>query len=419
MFENLIAQPSSEIISSDILAGTFPQGVLFSGPAFSGKLTAALEAARVLSCEEGRGEEGCPCHSCAAHRELASPDTLIMGARSCSAEIRAAVAAFLSSDAAETSLRLSFVRAVRKLTLRFHPVFAESGDAKQAKAAPLLESINEEIEELSSAQLERGELKKIVEKIADSACKLDEGFLYSSLPVSAVRSVSSWLRLKPAGKVKTLIIEGADAMQDGARNALLKILEEPPESAHFILTAERKSAVMPTILSRVRNYPFVERSADAQGEVLRHVFGASPKAGETVSSFMNEFLPVKPSAIKECASRFMIAVLDGSGLALSEMPALRSSLAETAAGLSAVSARELSSALNGFKPVAVWNLFLASLLKLMRLALRNPSLAPRETETFRRWSRAIRQAHDDVFVFNLSPAASLERLECELRSCVI
>ena len=421
MFKSVIAQGAADAIASDILAGLFPKAALFSGPAFSGKLTAAIETARVLSCAQGEGDDECSCPSCVAFKELGNPDTLIMGARSCSAEIRAAAAAFLASP--QPRLRLSLIRAARKLTIRFSPVFAESGDARQAKAAPLLSDINEWIEQLSSiniednSQIERGALEKLVGKIADSACKLDEGFLYSSIPVSAVRAVSSWLRVKPAGKAKALIIENADTMQDAARNALLKILEEPPEAVYFILTAEKKSAVMPTILSRVRCYPFVERSAEFQAEVLRLVFGAHLGAGKTISSYINEFLPASPAQIEECARRFLFTLFEGAGGNLLEMRAMQSVLAETLAGLSAITAKELSSALNGFKPAAVWNLFLSSLLGLIRIAMRSPFLTPRETETLRRWIVAVRQARDSVFVFNISPAASLERLDYLLRSC--
>ena len=424
MFKSIIAQSSSHVIAVDILAGAFPKGALFYGTQFAGKLTAALETARVLSCVEGSGDEACGCSSCAAQKELLNPDTLIMGARSCSPEIRAVAASFLASP--EPQLCLSFIRTVRKLTVRFSPVFAEGGDAKQAKAAPLLSDINEWIEQLSSinidniedySQTDRAGLEKLVAKIADAACKLDEGFLYSSIPVSAVRSVSSWLRVKPAGKAKVLVIEGADAMQDAARNALLKILEEPPEAAYFILTAQKRQAVMPTILSRVRSYPFVERSAAAQAEVLRLAFGAHPRAGETISSFINEFLPVKPAQIEACASRFLFTLFEGANGNLLEMQAMQSVLAEVPTGLSAITAKELSAALNGFKPAAVWTLFLSSLLDLIRLAVRNSFLTPRETETFRRWTRAIKQARDSVFVYNISPAASLERLDYLLRTC--
>ena len=50
MFENLVGQDASQYIISDIRKGTFPGAVLFSGNNASGKLTAALETARVLSC---------------------------------------------------------------------------------------------------------------------------------------------------------------------------------------------------------------------------------------------------------------------------------------------------------------------------------------------------------------------------------
>ena len=422
MFKSIIAQGSCDVIASDILAGVFPQGALFYGPPFAGKLTAGLETARVLSCVEGKGDDACACPSCSAHRELSNPDTLIMGARSCSPEIRAAAASFLAQSEPHPAQLSSFIRAVRKLTIRFSPVFAESGDAKQAKAAPLLSDINECLEQLSSINMEdysqdgRAGLEKLTAKIADAACKLDEGFLYSSIPVSAVRAVSSWLRVKPAGKAKTLIIERADTMQDAARNALLKILEEPPEAVYFILTAEKRSAVMPTILSRVRCYPFVERAASDQAEVLRLVFGARPRAEMTISSYINEFLPVSPAQIEECARRFLFTLFDGTNNNLLEMQAVRSVLAETQAGLSAITRGELSAALNGFKPAAVWNLFLAALLDLIRRAVRNSFLTPRETETLRRWAGAVRQARDAVFVFNISPTASLERLDCALRS---
>ncbi len=413
MFKGVIAQDAVQAILSDIISRTFPQAALFSGPSFSGKLTAALETARILLCTQ-RGDDECACLSCAAHRELNSPDTLIMGSRSLSAEIRATASSFLSFS--EPELRSSFIRAVRKLTIRFSPVFAESGDARRSKVVPLLENISESIEELSNPNLERTILEKTVAKIEDAACKLDEGFLYSSLPVSAVRGASSWLHVKPSGKAKVLIIEGADTMQEGARNALLKILEEPPESVHFILTAGKKSAVMPTILSRVRNYPFIERSVEAQCEVLSRVFRARPEAGKTISSFINEFLLVKPLQIEECARRFLFALFDSSCDNLLEMPALRSSLAGRAAAIPAISAKELSAALNSFKPAAVWNLFLEALLKLIRRAVRNPYLAPRETEVLCRWASSVRQAREGVFVFNLSPQAALERLEHELRT---
>ena len=52
------------------------------------------------------------------------------------------------------------------------------------------------------------------------------------------------------GRSKVVLIEGADRMYEGAANALLKTLEEPPTYAKVILTTETLSRVLPTIVSR-------------------------------------------------------------------------------------------------------------------------------------------------------------------------
>jgi DNA polymerase-3 subunit delta' len=53
-----------------------------------------------------------------------------------------------------------------------------------------------------------------------------------------------------SGKRRIFIIESAEAMNEDTANSLLKILEEPPPYALFILTALSPQAVLSTILSR-------------------------------------------------------------------------------------------------------------------------------------------------------------------------
>jgi len=53
---------------------------------------------------------------------------------------------------------------------------------------------------------------------------------------------------------KVYIIPQADLMQDYAQNALLKILEEPPRYATFILCCESRSSLLPTVLSRTAQF---------------------------------------------------------------------------------------------------------------------------------------------------------------------
>lgn len=51
-----------------------------------------------------------------------------------------------------------------------------------------------------------------------------------------------------------VIIDDADAMNASAQNALLKLLEEPNESIHFILTTHSPDKLLPTIRSRVQSF---------------------------------------------------------------------------------------------------------------------------------------------------------------------
>ena len=49
---------------------------------------------------------------------------------------------------------------------------------------------------------------------------------------------------------KVYVLRQADTMNPAAQNALLKLLEEPPRSASFILAAERAESLLPTVRSR-------------------------------------------------------------------------------------------------------------------------------------------------------------------------
>ena len=94
-------------------------------------------------------------------------------------------------------------------------------------------------------------------------------------------------------------------MQESGRNALLKILEEPPENTIFILTTSARGAVMPTILSRVRTYAFIERNETQQSEVVRRVFHGE---GNSIEQYLLSFLPVRREIIQKNAQLFFEAL---------------------------------------------------------------------------------------------------------------
>jgi len=317
MFENIIAQPATDQLREDILANTLAPSMLFFGPAASGKGSAALELARALSCEEGTAAWNCQCSSCARHRFLVHPDLAMIGPRGFAAEIAASRTAFLR-DASSMAGRSLFVRSLRKLLGRFAPAVWEH-ESKSGKTNPLsiLQSLEEELAEFDkiatgddAAGSPAGALEKLSASLAKNAFKLEDECMGEAIPIAQVRKAAYWSRLSPAGKRKTLVIENADRMKEDARNALLKLLEEPPEPLCIVLTAQRRESVMPTILSRLRPYRFNARTADEEREIIRRVFRDSRNIPESAGAKDGGGAMIQESSLPQSAPGMVGAYLD-------------------------------------------------------------------------------------------------------------
>src|ERR1700688_1149105 len=80
--------------------------------------------------------------------------------------------------------------------------------------------------------------------------------LRGEIVVDDTRAIGTFLRLTPAeGGWRVVIVDGADEMNRNAANALLKILEEPPQQALLLLVAHSPGRLLPTIRSRCRRFP--------------------------------------------------------------------------------------------------------------------------------------------------------------------
>ena len=75
------------------------------------------------------------------------------------------------------------------------------------------------------------------------------------ITIDQIRSLRGFLKLRSTGTEtlrRAVVILDADKMNDEAQNALLKILEEPPQDTVFILTAKSEKNLLPTIPSRCK-----------------------------------------------------------------------------------------------------------------------------------------------------------------------
>jgi DNA polymerase III subunit delta' len=75
----------------------------------------------------------------------------------------------------------------------------------------------------------------------------------TQIAVEDVRGISAFMSLTPAeGGWRVAIVDGAEEMNQSSANALLKILEEPPQRAILLLVCAAPGRLLPTIRSRCR-----------------------------------------------------------------------------------------------------------------------------------------------------------------------
>jgi DNA polymerase III subunit delta' len=138
-------------------------------------------------------------------------------------------------------------------------------------------------------QAERGSLPDLVsiERPWDEKTRK----LKAEISVDQIRSLSAfYARHASAGGYRIAIIDSADDLNRNAANALLKLLEEPPQRSLLILISHRPRALLPTIRSRC------------------HYIGLSSVAPVSVSQVLQSSgVPIPQDRIEQLA-----ALADGS-----------------------------------------------------------------------------------------------------------
>jgi len=192
VFEGIVGQENAKkTLGLMTESGRIPHTLLFTGPYGVGKSETALELARMLLCEHGVGSGCDACGSCIRASRIEHPDLHLL---------------FPYRDKPKKAEGYnSWVDGLlkhRKLLAeeRYAPVTYEKG--RQI----VIELVREAHEKLLESSFEGGR--------------------------------------------RVCVVILAERLNDKTANSLLKILEEPPDGVHFVLTAERLSSVLPTIVSR-------------------------------------------------------------------------------------------------------------------------------------------------------------------------
>ena len=88
-------------------------------------------------------------------------------------------------------------------------------------------------------------------------------------------------------KKRVVLISEAQTLNAEAGNALLKVLEEPPEHTLIILTALNTANLLPTIVSRCQEIRFGPVSQENLMRLLLHEKGMEAEAARVIAAMAN------------------------------------------------------------------------------------------------------------------------------------
>ncbi|HEX5974023.1 MAG TPA: DNA polymerase III subunit gamma/tau, partial [Rubrobacteraceae bacterium] len=124
----------------------------------------------------------------------------------------------------------------------------------------------------------------------------------SNRGIDEIRDLRDRVNLAPvAGRMKVYIIDEVHMLTPEAFNALLKMLEEPPEHVVFVLATTEKHRVLPTIISRCQSFDFRRPGVETLKEKLAEIAEA-------------EGIPVEPEALTVIAREGRGSFRDAEGL---------------------------------------------------------------------------------------------------------
>lgn len=134
-----------------------------------------------------------------------------------------------------------------------HAVLIESGGAEERKKLARL--IAQALVCTSSGERPCGKCaacQKAAAQAHPDILEAEGGEAVRSFHIETVREVREDVFILPnEAQNKVYLLLNAQSMSPQAQNALLKVLEEPPSYAVFLLTCDSKTKMLPTILSRV------------------------------------------------------------------------------------------------------------------------------------------------------------------------
>ena len=140
----------------------------------------------------------------------------------------------------------------------------------------------------------------------------EKGVLRTVITVDETRETISFFGSTAAIEGwRVCIVDTVDELNPNAANALLKILEEPPQQSLFLLISHAPARVLPTILSRCRKLPMRPLASD---DVIR-------AAAQAISRKTDDPALAEAAAASEGSVAHALTLLGGEALKLHQRTA--------------------------------------------------------------------------------------------------
>ncbi len=142
--------------------------------------------------------------------------------------------------------------------------------------------------------------------ISESLASQDDS---APLRVDAIRAIRTNAFVFPnEAKRRVFLLHNMQFANEQAQNALLKILEEPPEYVRFVLTCPNSSALLETILSRAAVYSLGQQLSDS----LNKKHDAACEKAQSVAAALashNEFDLMRETGVFEKDQELLVLTL--------------------------------------------------------------------------------------------------------------
>ena len=370
--------------ASDILdsynSSLLPQSLLFYGPKNSGRLTGALDLSFLLTGEERNRDV------------LRSGSIIYFPQRELGGRIRTALELFKTQRTKAS--RLFLIESVRLSLMQYHPSISAVATSTTSSYFSLAGEIDEVLmdaeDDRDFSDKEINEIVKTIEKC------LDPKFLYfgkknpSSVTIDQIRAVQEYF--SQLGDEMVVIFENVEAATEGAKNSLLKMLEEPEEKSHMILISSNPQKLLETILSRVRKFQFPPLGEKKTAQIIKDKFGV----WEYYPSFDSFFF--EKGSGEEARREFDEDLKIVSKALISSKPLMGDKEEEI---------------LSSIEKLSAWSHFVESLLYLLEKAWKDGSLSNRNAK---KKAEILNSFFISTDVYNMGPRMAFDILLREASS---